>query len=305
MGASGAGCPGSGCEERVHKTAFHKALGELELSTPQVDVFGSAALRKCPRICTKEDNGWKRGWSSDLWDLLYIRAPRGPLEHVMVKIARNRARAVVNIASWEIGYAKGAPLVQGLRCMTLIDSQLPSAKDILMDAQGKPLPPPAKGWTTTVAYVDGSLANPDHDMGMSSITAKVQPEGCTLVDRPDRSISRIMALLVRYGGETADGWYCPRAMAQDALSADELDMVCGYMSNPMHLGVPSKGPPAKSWWEDRTRLSGRFTKKEFLASLLEHWADQDEPAGSNTPTWGDMYRPTRPHHQLQPAADSH
>ena len=105
------------------------------------------------------------------------------------------------------------------------------------------------------------------------------------MDRPHRSISRIMALPVRYVEEIADGWYCPPAMTQDALSPDELEMVCGYMSSPMHLGVPSKGPPAKSWWEDPALHTGRFTKNKFVASVLEHCANQDEPAGSNPPTW--------------------
>ena len=71
-----------------------------------------------------------------------------------------------------------------------------------MDAQENPLPTPAKGWTTTVAYVDGSPAHADRDMGMLPITKKVQPEGCTIVNPPDRSISRIMALPVRYKEET-------------------------------------------------------------------------------------------------------
>ena len=46
-------------ENWLFEGAFHMALGELGLSTPQVDVFRSAALRKCQRVCTKEDNGWK------------------------------------------------------------------------------------------------------------------------------------------------------------------------------------------------------------------------------------------------------
>ena len=80
-------------------------------------------------------------------------------------------------------------------------------------------------------------------------------------------------------------------------------MVCGYMSNPMHLGVPTKGSPAKSWWEDPALLTGRFTKNEFVACVLEHWAGQNEPVGSNPPTWGDLYHATRPHHHSQPAAN--
>ena len=92
-------------------------------------------------------------------------------------------------------------------------------------------------------------------------------------------------------------------MAQDALSPDELDMVCGYMSSPMHLGIPSKGPPAKCWWEDPALRTGRFTKNKFVVSVLENWADQDKTADSNLPTWGDLYRPTQSHHQPQPAAN--
>ena len=89
--------------------AFHMALGELGLSTPQVDVLGSAALRKVSRVWTKEDNGRKRGWSNNLWDLLYIHAPRGSSERVAAKIARDHARAVVTIQLWEIRDAKDAP----------------------------------------------------------------------------------------------------------------------------------------------------------------------------------------------------
>ena len=144
-------------------------------------------------------------------------------------IARDRAQAVVTIPSSEIEGTKDAFWVQARRCMTLIDTQLPYAEEIMVDTQGNPLPPTAMGWPTTVAYVDGSLDHTDRNMGMSSITVKVQPEGCTLMDHPDRSIGPIMALPVRSGEETADGWYCPPAMAQDALSPDDLDMVCGYM----------------------------------------------------------------------------
>ena len=69
----------------------------------------------------------------------------------MAKIACDLARA-----SWEIEDTKHAPWVQDLRYMTLIDIQLSSAENIFMDSQGNALPPPAKGWTTTVAYVDGA-----------------------------------------------------------------------------------------------------------------------------------------------------
>ena len=59
-------------------------------------------------------------------------------------------------------------------------------------------------------------------------------------------------------------------MAGDPLSLNELDMVWRYMSNTMHLGVPSKGLPAKSRSEDPALLTGRFTRNTFVLSVLEH-----------------------------------
>ena len=94
-----------------------------------------------------------------------------------------------------------------------------------MDAQRNPLPLPAKRSTTTVAYVDGSLAHPDRNIRFLSILAKVQLEACTIMDSPNRSISHIMALPLQYGGETADSWYCPPKMLRDASLPDELHMV--------------------------------------------------------------------------------
>ena len=44
-------------EYGLSEDAFHMALGELRLSTPAVDVFGSTALRKCPRVWTMDGNG--------------------------------------------------------------------------------------------------------------------------------------------------------------------------------------------------------------------------------------------------------
>ena len=230
--------------------------------------------------------------------MLHVALSRGRL----VKIARNRALAVVSIPLWEIETVKDARWVEDLRVMTLIHTQLPWTEDIFVDIQGNPLPPPAKGWTTTVASLVGSLAHPDHDMGMSSIAAEVRWKGCTIVDRPSRSISRIMAPPVRYGEQTADGWCCRPKMAWDAFYQDELEMVCGYMANRMHPGVPSKQSPARSWWEDPALLTGRFTKNEFVGSLLDLWAGQDKPAGCHPPTCGDLYRATRPNQQPQPAA---
>ena len=57
-------------EYGLSESGFQGALGEYWLSTQQVDVFRSAALRKLPTVGTKEDWGWKRCWGSHLWNLL-------------------------------------------------------------------------------------------------------------------------------------------------------------------------------------------------------------------------------------------
>ena len=44
-------------ESSLSDGAFHKAHGQLGLSTPQVDVCGSVSLQKHPTVWTREDNG--------------------------------------------------------------------------------------------------------------------------------------------------------------------------------------------------------------------------------------------------------
>ena len=124
------------------------------------------------------------------------------------------------------------------------------------------------------------------------------------MDRTDRSINGITAVPVRYGEETANGWYCRSKSARDALSPDELDIPCGCMSNPMHLDVPTQGYTAKSWWEAPALLRVRFTRNQFVLSVLEHWADRVEPPRSDPRTWGDLYHPKLPGHQSYFAANN-
>ena len=124
------------------------------------------------------------------------------------------------------------------------------------------------------------------------------------MDRTDRSINGITTVPVRYGEETANGWYSLSKSARDALSPDELDILCGYVAIPMHQHVPTKGSTAKSWWEAPALLRVRFTRNQFVLSVLEQSADRVEPPCSNPPTWGNLYHPTLPRHQSYLAANS-
>ena len=204
-------------------------------------------------------NGWKRGASSDSWDTLYIHAPLGSLGRIAAKIARDCARAVMTIPLCGIEDAQDDPWMEDLSCMTPKDTQLPTTMDVLVDTRGSPLLPPATCWTTlgdykppqpeppsnpvvtpgcrvqkkgctaTVAYMDGFLAHPDRDMAMACIMAAMHPEGCTILDHLDRSITQIMPVPALSGAKSADGLYCPLNMVRDALSPDGHGMVCEYI----------------------------------------------------------------------------
>ena len=77
----------------------------------------------------------------------------------------------------------------------------------------------------------------------------------------------------------------------DDLTADELDVVMGYMHNPMHDIMFAKGGKDETKWsEDASIASGAFAGNAFVRRVLDHWADQDEPRGGNPPTYGDIYQ---------------
>ena len=72
------------------------------------------------------------------------------------------------------------------------------------------------------------------------------------------------------------------------LLFDEIDRVVHYMKDAMHDRVAARqaGSRIKSphWWDDQNLITGKFTKNEFVARMMDHMADQDEPVGSNPPT---------------------
>ena len=74
-----------------------------------------------------------------------------------------------------------------------------------------------------------------------------------------------------------------------SLSFDDIDCVVHYMKDEMNDGVAAKQAPSwvKSphWWDNENLITGKFTKKEFVARVMDHIADQDEPVGSKPLTW--------------------
>ena len=76
----------------------------------------------------------------------------------------------------------------------------------------------------------------------------------------------------------------------DVLSHAEIDHVVSYMRMGMHDRVAAKKRRAMvtspHWWDDKTLVTGKYEKDEFVAGVMDHMADQyDGLVGSDPPTW--------------------
>ena len=72
------------------------------------------------------------------------------------------------------------------------------------------------------------------------------------------------------------------------LAFDEIDGVVHYIKECMHDHVAAKRARSQvkcpHWWDNQNLITGKFTKNEFVARVMDHMTDQDEPLGSNPPT---------------------
>ena len=73
------------------------------------------------------------------------------------------------------------------------------------------------------------------------------------------------------------------------LSFDEIDRVVHYMKDGIHDRMAAKKARSRvkspHCWDNQNLITGKFTKNEFVARVMEHMADSDQPVGSNPPTW--------------------
>ena len=74
----------------------------------------------------------------------------------------------------------------------------------------------------------------------------------------------------------------------NTLSFDEMDRVVHYMNDGMHDRVAAKQGRSRvkspHSWDDQNSITGKFTNNEFVARMMDHMADQDEPVDSNPRT---------------------
>ena len=151
--------------------------------------------------------------------------------------------------------------------MTLNKVVLPVGESVYQDAKGQPMPP--QRWPTEFHYVDGGLEQADTTdfVCVNRIIAELWQQ-CFAVSPVDI-------------GES-----------EDVLTEEELDLVQGYMDQPVHdWGNQREGKGQdKAWWEVDSIVSGSYDGNTFVKRVLDHMSSQDEPNGGNPPTYGDLFR---------------
>ena len=130
-------------------------------------------------------------------------------------------------------------------------------EEIFMDRAGISWPSLEEAGSTHAYYVDVAQS---YFTGDEALTRRIQA----------------VPMRVMFG-ESND----PRVEVK-TLSFDEIDHVVHYMKDEMHNRVAVKSPHC---WDDQNLTTWKFTNNEFVASVMKHMADQDEPACSNSPMW--------------------
>ena len=133
-----------------------------------------------------------------------------------------------------------------------------------MDATGNSLPSPGQAGSTHAYFGDGAQCHLTGDEAL---------------------IRRIQYMPMRVMFEESND---PRVDVK-TLSFDKIDRVVHYMKNEMHDCVAAEQARSRvkspHWWDDQSLTTGKFTKNEFVARVMDHMADQDESVGSNPTTW--------------------
>ena len=133
-----------------------------------------------------------------------------------------------------------------------------------MDATGISLPSAEQAWSTEAYYVDGAQCQFTDDEALIRRKQAV-PMGVMFEESNDPEVE-------------VKTW-----------SFDEIDRVVHYSNDGMHDRVAAKQARSRvkspHWLDDQSLITLKFNKNEFLARVMDHVADRDEPVGCNPPTW--------------------
>ena len=254
-------------EYGLSRDADCRLMEGLGMDTPSTDVFASKEapnLQKCARYWHKGDSAWNKHWNAERWGHLYVHGAKRDSERIVNKIIADRAKGVLVLTGLGSGAARCEVLRSKNDSIPLNEFVFAPDEEIFMDATGTSLPSSGQAWSTHTYYVDGAQCHPAGDEA--------------LIRRIQGVPMRVMFV------ESND----PKVEVK-TLSFDEIDCVVHYMKDGMHDRVAvkqarsrAKSPP---WWDDQILITGKFTKNEFVARVMGHMADQDEPVGPNQPTW--------------------
>ena len=151
-----------------------------------------------------------------------------------------------------------------LDSITLNKMQFGPEEQLFIDAKGIPMPALGKACSTKAFLVDRSQCQPTGD---------------------EAFIRRVEALPMRVMFEEKSD----PTESVDVLSDSEIDRVVAHMRMGMHDRVAARKGRAKAksthWLVDRELVTGKFEKDEFVARVMDHFADKcDGPIGSDPPT---------------------
>ena len=252
-------------EYGLSRDADCRMMEGLGMDTPSTDVLASREapkLQKCARYWHKGDSAWNKHWGAERWGHLHVHGAHRDSERIVNKTLADRAKGVLVLTGLGSGDACGEVLRSKIDSIALNEFVFAPDEEIFMDATGTSLPSAGQAWSTYAYYVDGVQCHPTDDEAL---------------------IRRIQAVPMRVMFEESND---PKVEVK-TLSFDEIDRVVHYMKDRMHDRVAAKQARSRvkspHWWDDQNLITGKFTKKEFVARVMDHMADQDETVGSNPP----------------------
>ena len=184
------------------------------------------------------------------------------------KIVADRAKGILVITGIGSTPCPLEGLKSTLDSINLNEMSFGPEEELFIDAKGLSMPSPGQAWGTKAFLVDGAQAQPTGD---------------------EAFIRRVEAVPMRVMFEPKEGTDQP-VDGIDVLSHAEIDHVVNDMRMGMHDRVAAKKGRAMvtspHWWDDKMLVTGKYEKDEFVASVMDHIADQyDGPVGSDPPTW--------------------
>ena len=221
-------------------------------------------LQKCARYWNKGDSAWDKHWGAQRWGHLYVHGAQRDSKRIVNKIIADRAEGVLVLTGLGSGDAHGEVLRSKINSIALNEFVFLPDEEIFMDAMGNSLPSRGQAWSTRAHYVDGARSHPTRDEAL---------------------IRRIRAVPIRVMFEESKDL----KVEVQTLSFDEIDRAVHYMNDGMcdHVAAKQARAWVKSahWWDDQNSITGKLTKNEFVARVMDHMAGQEELVGSDPPTW--------------------